>query len=169
MKTVKNPTILFLLASMLGISAFLGSCSKEEPVLMPKETATGEVEVKKGGAGAPVGHVIVENNVEGVTISFQQKIRLLPEELFIRFDDVKEDSRCPKGVQCIWAGNAQIAIEVYQENMEKIMFDLNNNRGAKVASYGKYKIHFAGLSPYPEANKTINKTEYKLRLKITQE
>ncbi len=36
------------------------------------------------------------------------------ENLRLRFDDVLEDSRCPKGVECFWTGQARIAIRVLQ-------------------------------------------------------
>lgn len=32
--------------------------------------------------------------------------------LFVRLDSVVQDSRCPKGVQCVWAGNAAAKLSV---------------------------------------------------------
>lgn len=32
--------------------------------------------------------------------------------LFVRFDSVSQDSRCPTGVQCVWAGNAAVKLSV---------------------------------------------------------
>jgi hypothetical protein len=32
--------------------------------------------------------------------------------LMVRFDSVSQDSRCPQGVQCVWAGNAAVKLSV---------------------------------------------------------
>ena len=34
------------------------------------------------------------------------------ENVRLRFDSVPEDSRCPKTVQCVWAGNARVRLEI---------------------------------------------------------
>jgi len=34
------------------------------------------------------------------------------QSLHIRFDGIMEDSRCPEGLQCYWAGNAKAKITV---------------------------------------------------------
>ena len=41
---------------------------------------------------------------------------MLFEDLEVRFVEVVEDSRCPKNVNCIWAGEVTILVEVYRDS-----------------------------------------------------
>ena len=40
------------------------------------------------------------------------------ENLSVEFMNVAEDSRCPVGVECIWAGQAKIELEIKQKDKE---------------------------------------------------
>jgi hypothetical protein len=86
----------------------------------------------------------------------------------IKFVDVLEDSRCPKGVHCIWAGNAKISIEVGQNNQTK-KIELNTLLEPQEDFVSGYKIRLVGLSPYPEEGKQINKAQYTASLEISKQ
>ena len=45
-----------------------------------------------------------------------QEITVAGTDMKVRFDSVKEDSRCPEGVDCIWEGNAKIALTLKQKS-----------------------------------------------------
>ena len=45
-----------------------------------------------------------------VTLAPGQNIFVKEHRLNLTFDKVLNDSRCPTGVQCIWAGNATVAV-----------------------------------------------------------
>ena len=45
-----------------------------------------------------------------------QEVIFKAEKLRITFKTVSSDSRCPTGVQCGWAGNAAIEIQVSKDN-----------------------------------------------------
>jgi hypothetical protein len=75
-------------------------------------------------------------------------------DLYINFSEVIEDSRCPTGVTCIWAGSAKVKIEVsddgmtvdhqfltFGEDSENIIFQVNG-----------YRVRGMTLSPYPSAD-----------------
>jgi len=36
------------------------------------------------------------------------------EDINLKFEEVLSDSRCPKDVECVWAGEAKVLIEIYQ-------------------------------------------------------
>src|SRR5882672_10036739 len=42
----------------------------------------------------------------------RHQVTLKREGLQIKFVEVKEDSRCPADVKCVWAGNAAVRLEV---------------------------------------------------------
>ncbi len=77
----------------------------------------------------------------------------------IKFISVIEDSRCPEGANCIWAGNAKIKIEVSCNN-HKEEFEINTNVGAKGAAFDGYAINLTDLSPVPKQGETTDKNSY---------
>jgi hypothetical protein len=75
----------------------------------------------------------------------------------IVFDAVKSDSRCPKGVQCIWAGEATVQVKargfkVAGEN--EVTVNVSSIGGAVLlgeSSGVKYSLLLVDLIPYPSA------------------
>lgn len=82
--------------------------------------------------------------------------------LTLTFQDVTEDSRCPEGAVCVWAGNARILIGVNDST-----FALNSTLNPKQAVFGRYVIKFNSLSPYPMIEREIDKGEYAAALVVT--
>jgi len=83
---------------------------------------------------------------------------------YICLDSVLSDSRCPTGVECIWAGEARarFKIEKYQNN--PVYIDLKE--GAKDTLVSGYKFSFIKLLPYPAYGNPIKPEEYKARIVI---
>lgn len=50
------------------------------------------------------------NATRTVTLALGQNIFVKEHQLNLTFDKVLNDSRCATGVQCIWAGNATVAV-----------------------------------------------------------
>ncbi|MDX1542590.1 MAG: hypothetical protein R3214_01490 [Christiangramia sp.] len=101
----------------------------------------------------------------------------------IKVKKIISDSRCPKGVTCIWAGEVKVLVEFYENGKFK---------GNKVVSgsgipVGEYKI-VPGFSisiseffdveelnirklvvtPYPEAGYKISPEEYSVELTVSE-
>jgi hypothetical protein len=96
----------------------------------------------------------------------------------IKFVEVTNDSRCPKGVQCIWAGEAKCQLSIVYNTKETqnvpITLELIENGGIDgyskanwVNNNGEYKFSFK-LTPYPESGKTINSADYHLLMTINK-
>ena len=77
----------------------------------------------------------------------------------IRFAEVRNDSRCPSDVQCAWAGNAELAIEVGAEPLT-----INSHLDPKSATVGGLTVTFVSLEPYPVSTKPT--TGYRAELRI---
>lgn len=78
------------------------------------------------------------------------------EGLLIKFVKVKEDSRCPADVQCIWAGNAAVQLQVSMRGRSGKSLTLNSDSApASVGEdqYRGYKFKLVDLSPYPRSRK----------------
>ena len=73
-------------------------------------------------------------------------------ELRIRFVTVMEDSRCPVGVNCVWAGNAKIQVRVSDRRGHSKMIELNTNGEPRAAQFGRYAINLVNLTPQPRQN-----------------
>ena len=95
----------------------------------------------------------------------QQKVQINKQKKFsrsnltIKFVSLIEDSRCPEGTNCVWAGNAQIKIEVSKSGKKEI-FEVNTNLGPKGATYNGYAIELISLTPVPKENIRINRNGY---------
>lgn len=95
----------------------------------------------------------------------QQKVQIHKQKEFsrsnltVKFVELIEDSRCPEGTNCIWAGNAKIKIEVSKGRSKKT-FEVNTNLGPKGAAFGGYQIELVALTPVPKENIRINRNGY---------
>lgn len=103
------------------------------------------------------------------TLSFyaQNEIKITPKKylpkkgIHLRLKNVFDDSRCPEGVTCIWAGEVSVTIEVYNDKKfveEKTMVFNTKNRNENLKWFEKYypkKIKSMGVFPYPKDGVTI--------------
>jgi hypothetical protein len=78
----------------------------------------------------------------------------------LKFDGLVDDSRCPEGVDCIWAGNGKITLTVRKGTSKSIMFELNTTTEPKSFTYQGYEITLVRLAPYPKKDVKIKKGAY---------
>ncbi len=88
--------------------------------------------------------------------------------LKVKFIEVLEDSRCPTDVNCIWAGNAKIKIEVTNKGGGKKILELNTNSGSKGDQFDGWAIDLVALTPYPSTTTTIDAKDYVAKIVITR-
>jgi len=67
----------------------------------------------------------------------------------IKFVSVVEDSRCPIGTNCIWAGNAKIKIAVSKGKAAPKIIELSSGLKPEATMVYGYGLKFINLSPYP--------------------
>ncbi|AEE19381.1 hypothetical protein JM84_0256 [Dokdonia sp. Hel_I_63] len=87
----------------------------------------------------------------------------------LRLVNVIEDSRCPQGVDCIWAGNAKVVVELTSESGKKTTKEiiLNGGRVAPIYSEDGLVISIKGLAPYPTSLSKIKASDYYLRVEVS--
>lgn len=77
-------------------------------------------------------------------------------EPYICFDSLITDSRCPKDVECIWAGTAQIKVSFHESgNTHRFIMSLQNFPAMGYpndTTINGYRVQFVGLLPYPLSN-----------------
>jgi hypothetical protein len=78
----------------------------------------------------------------------------------VKLVSVVEDSRCPIGVDCVWAGNAKVEIKVRKSKGAWKMLQLNTGMGDTSAVFEGFEIKFAELTPHPAVNIRIDPKKY---------
>lgn len=102
-----------------------------------------------------------------VTLSPGQTVTVRGEGLSLQFKGVTADSRCPKGVTCVWAGEAKCSMQFTLDGVvSEALFTVNGGADGYARSvFGPYTA-YCTLTPYPEAGKQIGSQDYRLRLKV---
>ncbi len=95
------------------------------------------------------------------------------EGLRLRFVRVAADSRCPTGVECVWAGNAEVLIEVgAKSGRRKSVLRLNTNASPErpaESKYGRYTVKLLELSPYPREGRKLAASEYTVTILVVKD
>ncbi len=91
----------------------------------------------------------------------------LNEEQFnVYFDHVEEDSRCPEGVHCIWAGVAVVDLTVTgtytrPQHIRLATAAVPQKGYQSTALFNGYVLRILALDPYPSAARSKNNSEKK--------
>lgn len=95
-----------------------------------------------------------------------QKARVKGENLSVKFTSVVEDSRCPKGEQCIRQGSAKIRLEVTRGEDKPVTLELYTAPGAQEATLQEYTLTLIALNPYPMTSKQPDAADYQAMLVV---
>ena len=94
------------------------------------------------------------------------------EAFSIRFDSVSGDSRCPVGVQCIWAGRVDAVFTLSQGKDTRTTVTLSSGdlgQGGKgETSLNGYTVKLEGVMPAKEEGKPIAQKDYKAKLRVSK-
>ncbi|ANO51168.1 hypothetical protein [Woeseia oceani] len=105
-----------------------------------------------------------------------------PAVLELRFDETQhyqglrlhllkiEDSRCPTGLTCVWAGQMLAVISVARGTDDAIEVSLRTRVGSEpeLSTALGYEFSLLSLEPHPKNNVTISRSEQSLRLMINK-
>ncbi|HYG81756.1 MAG TPA: hypothetical protein VD861_15270 [Pyrinomonadaceae bacterium] len=97
-----------------------------------------------------------------------QSVRVLGERLTVTFSRVAEDSRCPEGVQCVWAGNAKVMLRLSQGRRRASTVSLNTGVDPRQGAYRGYEVKLVKLDPYPKENRRIRRRDYVATLVVSR-
>lgn len=99
-------------------------------------------------------------------IKVGQKVSV--EGLRLSFTTVAEDSRCPQGVECIWAGNGKVVLKVSKAGKHSANINLNTGIEPKHKLYDGYDIKLVSLNPYPQKGEKIKRGDYVATVVVTR-
>jgi hypothetical protein len=109
--------------------------------------------------------LITEKVNDTIVIGYKQIYFDFENHFRLQMDSVKNDSRCPIGVNCVWEGNAEIYLDLIMEGNYRYVIILNTNNSFQTNTLVRnINFEIAGLIPYPEINKPIDKKDYKVKI-----
>jgi hypothetical protein len=91
--------------------------------------------------------------------------------LRITFEAVRDDSRCPTDVTCIWEGDATVVLKVKVDSDEAVR-ELHTNEGgerSRKVPAGDFTITLQRLDPAPRSTQPIEASAYRATLKVARE
>ncbi|MBM2815535.1 MAG: hypothetical protein HW421_2297 [Ignavibacteria bacterium] len=116
-----------------------------------------------------------------VQLKYGESIKIDDAGTQIIFDELLEESRCPEGAVCLWAGNAKIKLRIGIPEMssrQMDVFELNTNLDPKSYLYEpkiiseknhRTQIELVDLLPHPSLSKRMLRLEdYVATLLITK-
>lgn len=95
----------------------------------------------------------------------QQAVAAGADGLRIGFDGVAADSRCPKGEQCVWAGDATVRVWLQARGAPREHVELHTAPGRlrSVVSAG-HTLQLLDLRPWPVSGRAIAAPDYAAQL-----
>jgi len=95
-----------------------------------------------------------------------------PDQFGITFWNMKQDSRCPQGVVCVWAGEVRVEI-TFQENgvLRPPILELTTtpNDPKHTIAVENYHVELVNVEPPNVVGKPIARDEYAATFRVTRE
>jgi hypothetical protein len=92
--------------------------------------------------------VVVEPGV-AFTLAPGQTATVRRADARVTFREVREDSRCPVDVQCVWAGDAKVEVTIARTGAPTETKTLSITPPENEVQTGNMKLRFVGLTPVP--------------------
>ena len=92
---------------------------------------------------------------------------LKSKNVWVRFLDVIEDSRCPADVTCVWQGEARVSINVVKDLKDLGNFVLSSMQDKATLSLDSFTITLVQVQPYPYSSKEILPSDYIITLVVS--
>jgi hypothetical protein len=89
--------------------------------------------------------------------------------LQITFEGVSQDSRCPRGTQCAWAGDAAAAFTLQKPPAAAVHRTLHTHgRFERQAEIDGFVVRLEDVKPYPKDGGSIAPDDYRATLVVTR-
>lgn len=124
--------------------------------------------------GAAAGLVACDGEPAGpkpgdaFTLKLHERATLDAIHTSVRFLEVSEDSRCPSRVQCVWAGNGAVVLEVApaEADAKEDTLHTNPESGPSGVVLAGYELRLLQLNPYPDTPGDISPIDYRATLAL---
>jgi len=107
---------------------------------------------------------------ESFTLAVGERAALEAVDASVRFLAVSTDSRCPSQVQCVWAGDGAVVLEIAPTGSEAAQDTLHTNpeSGPRAAILAGYELTLIQLDPHPETPGGISSDDYRVTLTLSE-
>ena len=85
---------------------------------------------------------------------------LTTDDVRIRFETVRSDSRCPLDALCVRAGEAVIALTIGRVGEVPVGVELDTTPARSSATFLNYTITLSSLQPFPRSDRRIQPGDY---------
>ena len=137
------------IAQLIAAAVLLGCASPSHP----------------GDPGNVTQGVLVQSGRE-FDIAVNSEVQVQGTGIVIRFNGVPEDSRCAIDVQCVWAGNAIVRLNLSAPGATSADFALNTTLDPKSAAFNGYSVRLTGLKPQPRSGTEMPASSYVATLEV---
>ena len=104
-----------------------------------------------------------------VYVDYGKTLHNFKEQIWITFDSLYEDSRCPLDVVCVWEGNAKLGFTFRHEN-QKARIALNTYPGFNQdTTVFRYRISLTGVLPVPHSDSSYTADDYSAQIVVDRE
>lgn len=104
-----------------------------------------------------------------MTLAVGESRRVDPGGLDVRFAAVTADSRCPRSVRCVWAGDGAVRLDVTRGE-ESATVTVHTSGGRDMPSEADalgHRFTLVELAPYPDTPQSIEPDEYRATVVVT--
>lgn len=116
------------------------------------------------GDNSTVVKVVAFDQSESLRVG--EACKLDKANVLIKFVEVNLDSRCPRGVNCIQAGEARVTISINGEP-QRITIDTDSKTTARARIPGG-TVEVLSLDPYPQAEVRVKPEDRRLRIRMVK-
>lgn len=102
---------------------------------------------------------------EKLVLKAGQQRTMKQSRLKIKFISVIEDSRCPVDVQCVWAGNAKVKVQISGAHSTKV-FEFNTGAGPQGDILEGWAIYLDELTPQRKGTAEIRPAAYRATFRV---
>jgi|GEM_PF-1817355 len=102
------------------------------------------------------------------TVSLRAGERRNIHKITVGFLEVLDDSRCPVGTTCVWAGNAKVSLALSRGKSKVVTEELNSTTAPTAVEYGGYRFEFVDLTRRPSKPGVATMVRPELVLKVTR-
>lgn len=165
--------LLLVLACAIGFSIQSLSLAQKDTQPPSKPVQSAQITSPPSQSLAQQGDklIITQLNSE-FNIGLNETAILRAENIWVRFTEVTENSRCPINVQCIWAGRAKIVVNIWKDSQNIGDFVLISGGGSPALAVqnfaSNYNIKFVDLQPAPISGSQTRKSAYIATLMISK-
>jgi hypothetical protein len=104
-----------------------------------------------------------------VSLSVGQSVNVPDTDVKVTLEEIVEDSRCPTGTTCIWAGDATVSIAIAsgKSTPSKVMLH-TNGQFAQEAEQSGVLVRLMDVAPHPTADGPPRREAYRVSLSLAK-